>query len=289
MTKSLTPYTDKFSFSGQEDNEDMDFDALKKAMVEEITLPAFYTFDEPKSVFKIHVKHVEDKNFIITVVVPDGESVDDTTFSDLEDAYDYVSKNYSGNIQFTGDIEALTGSDDNFFVSVPSKTNPKFFRLLLGRGEDESVWLAKSKYFDFLKRSNRYVSNPNDFRTSFRWLDTHPIFWFRYSADSNDWQDNGAIGKMWIEVTADKQGNTVIMLEHGSAVEPARTTHYHDLRLDVYAPTYEKAIIELAALVHKFFDVDGSERTDVEYEKSELELMLEDKLNEVASYDSEEE
>jgi hypothetical protein len=64
-------------------------------------------------------------------------------------------------------------------------------------------------------------------------------------------------------------------------VPPERKHRYHDLRLDTYEDTYEKGIIATAKLVHKFNDLDGSERPDVDYEKSELEVILEERMAEV--------
>jgi hypothetical protein len=72
-----------------------------------------------------------------------------------------------------------------------------------------------------------------------------------------------------------------MMMETGSMVPPERKHRYHDLRLDTYEDTYEKGIIATAKLVHKFNDLDGSERPDVDYEKSELEVILEERMAEV--------
>jgi hypothetical protein len=51
--------------------------------------------------------------------------------------------------------------------------------------------------------------------------------------------------------------------------------------LDIYAQTFEEAVVLLAQKVDKFFDIDGTERPDVEYEKSEIEKTLEERVKDL--------
>lgn len=57
--------------------------------------------------------------------------------------------------------------------------------------------------------------------------------------------------------------------------------HYYDMRLDVFADTYEAAIIAFASKVDTFFYPDGTKREGVAYEKSERELSIEESLCEL--------
>lgn len=277
--ENLTPYTDHLSFNSEENDMETDeeYAEFQKLIVKEIILPSFYTFKPPTNVYEINVDS-SGPMILITVADSDGNP-EGGTFSDLEQAYDFVSNTLKGDVKFTGDIKAITGEEDNFFVSVKSKNNPKYSRLLMARTDEDEEFFAKSTYYTFLKMSNEYVNDPNDFEKAFHWLDAHPAFWSRYKADSFDWEINNN-EKIGLGVM-NRNGKTVIMLETGAAVEPERTTRYHDLRLDSDAATYEEAIIKLAARVHKFYDVDGTERKNVIYQKSKFELELEAVLKKV--------
>ena len=64
--------------------------------------------------------------------------------------------------------------------------------------------------------------------------------------------------------------------------------HYHDYRLDVWADTFEQAFIELAAMVHKFFDHQGVERPDVPHVKPAWALELQEIITDVEKWKDEE-
>jgi hypothetical protein len=277
---SLTPYTDHLSFNGKED--ELEDNAFEQLIRDEIVLPAFYTFADPTSVFTINVEATNALT-LITITDDTGEAVGGT-FSDLEEAYDFVRTDLKGDVVFTGDLKAVTGNDSLTWVFIPSKHNPKHSRLLLSNTDKDDEYFAKSDYYEFLKLSNQYVHNPTDFKTSFDWLNTHPAFWSRTASTKVVW-DTENNDKIFISVFVNKEGKTVVALETGAAVEPERTTRYHDMRLDTCTPTYEESIVELAALVHKFYNVDGVERENVEYVKNKNQLRLEEIL---ARSDSEE-
>lgn len=269
---SLTPYTDHLSFNGKED--ELKDDEFEQLIRDEIVLPAFYTFDEPTPVFTINV---ENTNGLILITVTDetGDPVGGT-FAELEEAYDFVKNDLNGDVVFTGDLKAVTGNENLTWVFIPSKDNPEHSRLLLSRTDEDDEYFAKSTYYDFLKLSNEYVQNPTDFKTSFNWLNTHPAFWSRTSSTKVIW-DTENNDKISVDVF-NREGKTVVALETGAAVEPERNHRYHDIRLDTRTNTYEEGIVELAALVHKFYEVNGVERENVEYVKSANELKLDEIL-----------
>jgi hypothetical protein len=260
-------------------DSEISYEEQKQLIIEKVELPDFYTFDEPTPAYTLHV---ENKDLIR--VLDENKNVLDKEFSDLEKAYDYVKGELRYDVKFSGDIDSITGEVSTQLVSVPTKNG--HHRLLLSGTDEDEYYLAKRHYLDFLELTRHYEKNPNNFVTAFHWLETHPAFWTRPDAESNYWSTDN-ISRLWIGVTTNRVGETVIMLEHGGAVEPARTDTYHDLRLDVYAPTYEIAIIELAAKVHQFFNVDGSEKENVEYEKSELEKKLDKAFEEYDKNDDE--
>jgi hypothetical protein len=280
MATNIPEVLAQFPFMEATQDEAYDHEAAKATINALAPLPSFYTFDEPTPCYTLTVTVVEGK-VQVTVTDDEGNVVGDV-FNGLETAYDYVRNELQGDIVFAGDMEAATGEKDNdMMVTVPvtGSNGRTHHRLLMSRTDSDTEYMAKSNYLYFLKSTLRYEANATDFMTCFHWLNGHPAFWTRYSVDRNDWntESNGSI---WLGVTTDNDGKPVIMLETGGAVEPERTSRYHDLRLDVYAPTYEQAIVQLAAKVHKFFDVDGSERENVEYQKSALELKLDESIKE---------
>lgn len=291
MTLEAQQILDTFSFSLPEDEETIPFADLKQRIINEVKMPPFFT--SRKENRETYVIHVDASKGYLLITVNHKETGDPVggTFGDIEKAYDYVTNTLKGDPEFRGDIphidpNAFEDSDGRYtMLSVPTERK-SFSRALISSTKEDSEWLDKHDYYRFLKKTVKYETNPNDFITAFYWLNAHPAFWWRSREDQTYWIKEGN-SKITVDIDKDDNGQVWVMLEHGSAVEPARTQHYHDLRLDIYAHTYEQAIIELAAKVHKFFHVDGSGREDVQYEKSQLELTLEERVKELEDLDVE--
>lgn len=141
--------------------------------------------------------------------------------------------------------------------------------------EVETEWLFKGQLMRYLQIYDSYLQNPNDFVNAWKFVDHHPALWYK---TRNQWVTSSLVETLTVEVARTKNGNPVIMVEGGTSVRPNRTSHYHDLRLDVNAETYEKAIVGFAARLHKFFNLDGSKRVNVKYQKTELEKTLEERI-----------
>jgi hypothetical protein len=267
-----------------------EIEAYKQLLVEKISLPSFYTFDERPDLFKINILPDDAHAYRVEVTDEAGNVVDITDPYDVVSAYEYVDHELKKDLVFTGHVYLIPSNENRKknnnpsvdlsnviyrgMVTVPS--TGKNVRALLTSPHDTKVWLAVTHYYRFLKLTVEYEKNPNDFVTAYNWVDYHPAFWTRYTADSNHWNIANN-SKVWVGVGVHEDSRKpYIMLEHGAAVPDERTSTYHDLRLDVYEDTYEEAFIALAAKVHKFFDVDGSERPDVDYKKSNLEKLLEE-------------
>ena len=265
---------ESYSFYGKE--EELGYEATQKLIIKEVDMPSFYTFDEPTPNYVITIEPANGSH-IFTVADEEGTAFGGT-FGDIENAYDFVQGDLKGNVIFAGDVKAFSGEDDPHWLSVASD-KPGFSRMLLATTDDLHVGVAKYAYLKFLESTLRYEANPSDFFTAYYWLDHHPAFYTRYKEDGNSWKtDNN--DSIRLDLFKNESGQVTFSMEYGSSVPDARMEHYHDMRLDVYEKTYNDAIIALAARVHKFFDVDGSERPDVEYEKSELEILLEERMDE---------
>lgn len=277
--EDLETYLDKFKwYKDIENDEDYDHDAVVQFICENVEMPSFYTFDEPTDVY---VLHVEDDGKIWVTNRATGEAQHEEAYTNIEEAYDFTRT--LGDVVFSGNVEFYTGEkgDNNARRRLGHLSiyhpETKTYRMLLSFTDTEHEWLAKSDYLSFLEAALRYLKKPDDFLRSWNFVNSHPAFWSRYKEDSNYWTTNEYARQVWVQPTKNKKGKLVFMLEAGSAVEPERTSHYRDLRLDVWAPSYNKGFVKLAALVNKFFHFDGSERENVQYEKSALEKLLDER------------
>jgi hypothetical protein len=253
-----------------------EYPEFQKRFIADFPLPSFYTFKPRKPLYTVNVIKNDDDSFTLEISAPDGSLVENAP-QNIVDAHNHIRNNLGGLVQLSGDHALLPMKGEPGLFPAYLDTEGRYISLFIEDKEDMDVFLAKGRYHKFLESTLRYEKNPDNFRTAWNWLDRHPAFWSHRSEDDFYWSTENN-SRIWMGVSANREGNTVIMLEHGAAVRDSRTHHYHDLRLDIYAPTYEEAIIQLAAKVYQFFEVDGSERKDVEYEKSELEITLEEKV-----------
>lgn len=137
-------------------------------------------------------------------------------------------------------------------------------RLLVSYTDQDKIYLLKQAMRQHQKLCEKYQQTPDDFYLAYNWLLGHPAFWYRREKDSDgptlEWVTDDGFHNMWTMVDREEDGHIVVVLEHGSAVPPARTVHYHDPRLDVVAPSFEDAYIQLARQVDKFFNLDGTDK-----------------------------
>jgi hypothetical protein len=272
-TGELTSFLDSFRSINDFDMTKEEYEVIKKRLATELDLPYFYVIPNLTPVYEAHIMAdpTGELPFIVKVIDDKGQPFGDEFYPNLTSAYDYVV-NSKAECVFKGEY-ALAGIEKDVEHGMIQEGT----RLLISFTDDDRISLAKSNYLHFLFKTERYRTNPNDFYTAYSWVRSHPAFWYRNRADSSYWE-TGKDG-FWLDISKTKSGDLVYMLEGGAAVEPERTSHYHDMRLDVYAPSFEEAYIQFAALVDKFFNVDGSKRENVSYEPSELEKTLTERLS----------
>lgn len=261
------------------ESEDSDaYNALKELTKEYIELPEFAShFHAKRPLYTITGGKNSFGGFQATIDDPDGFPVGGI-YSDLSTPYYFVERTLKGEVIFKGDLSS-TGNEPNSEGEYDFVFEENHM-LLSGNLDDEA--LAKYDYMHYLFTVEHYLKNPDDFRASWAFFTHHPTYWSRHKADSDQWNKN--YSDFWMDISTYKDGSTCFMFEAGAGVGEERTMHYHDLRLDVYSKTYEDGIIQLAALTHKFFDMHGTEREEVEYEKSELELKLEEASERLEEY-----
>lgn len=231
-----------------------------------INLPEWMKPHIPEPTEPIRIGY-ENNEYV--VVEPNNKR---TTYKNLEEAYDYSREN--------GDtiIEESVPEYDEMFIMVPMENGRK--RIILSFCDKDRLYLLEMDYENFLKTADEYHKNPTIFFNAYNYIDGHPAFWTMCGEKTPTYEWNRShIRSIWSAPLSDDKGNLVWALETG-AHTPDFRSHYHDLRLDTYAPTIEEAYIKLAAKISKFYNDDGTEKTGVVYEKSETELLLEERMSE---------
>lgn len=211
---------------------------------------------------------------------PPGNDESTYTYHDcLDDAY-YASN--GTNVHIDSSVPGNESGDEIFFSGKKTEHNtvPMFFSLT----EQDCIDALARTLQSFINIEVKdYREDPSDFMNAYDFIDRHPAFWTKmtpHDAENKtlDWNTAGYASKIWAVPSRLKDGRIGWMMEGGSHVGPEYVSHYHDLRLDVYGDSIEDCYIQLAAKLDKFFDIDGSERENVDYKKSELELVLEERL-----------
>lgn len=219
---------------------------------------------EPNPVHMVHYNDLTKKFWIEN----DQEGRYYDTLVDLYDSHREENPDYD--IDFAPDALRAAGMEEDAVLYMVGN------RILPICTQNTQKWLVEVHYSKAIERIRRWRESKDDFRASYAMLDTHPVFWRRRKEEPTfTWQDSGLVLNFWHGLSDEG-----MMMEAGAHTDPDFTETYHDLRLDTYGTSYEDCIIQTAALVDKFFHEDGTKREGVEYEKSELELILEERLRE---------
>lgn len=171
-----------------------------------------------------------------------------------------------------GETRTFTGSPAELYeelVSLDKKVLLEFsqrrlFRglnnvpMVFGHSSDFSTpALVASDYRSFLKDEERYKANPTEVGLAHTFINNHPLFW--YGKKNRREQPEVVTGRGWqrldFEVFMSKDEETgapktTVTIETGPG-------SYHDLNLDVSAPSFDEAIIELARLISVHYDSQG--------------------------------
>lgn len=119
---------------------------------------------------------------------------------------------------------------------------------------------AAIEYWSFLETAKDYIAEPKSFVKSYAFLDNHPAFWHLHRHGELDWIFDGFASKFYTMVfPTDKYETGVMVGFEAGGTAPGHILHYHDLRLDTYAGSFEDAYVQLAAKVHEHFDLDGTD------------------------------
>jgi len=191
-------------------------------------------------------------------------------------------------------LEQYPGSKNHFgFLSIKNPGGG-YYTMVGSMTDAHRMHILLNDYLYAQEAYQTWLKEPDTFINAWRMLDRHPAFWIRdfkklyyepiRRSDLWDWRASGLCQDLYIEPYASKNGKVQITIEAGSHVESVQNwinhqeiqidgyyeDHYHDVRLNTAAKTYEKAIIRLAKKVDKYFDNKGTERRSVKNQKSSM-------------------
>jgi len=200
------------------------------------------------------------------------------TFNTIDEAYDYAQKEWNSEVELD---KSLPEYHENS-LHVWGKRSNHGVRILISSSDKKKLKELEEDYEEFLKLAEEYYSNPEDFNIVYRFVDCHPAFWNRHSKEHPWlWSTEGHCalhnGKLTLEPVFE-QGKHSWFIETGSHVETDYNTRYHDYRLDSKGETVEEAFVNLAKLIDKFYNLDGSDKGDVPHIKPQWILNLEKSL-----------
>lgn len=236
-------------------------------IADSIELPAWFSAELPEPEPTVTITY---KNKLFHL------STETTSFTTIIAAYDYARSLDNTGIIFDPSINKHGGklSGEMFFCAREANTSTS--RLLMAQTTQSRLQMLKYEYAVWTKETHpTWLKNQNDWVEAYNWLQHHPAFWYRNTEDKTfNWGMDEGLKSVWQFAYRDKKKNSYVGMEHGTHVEPEYKYHYHDVRLDVTAKTFEKAYILLAKKVNKFFNPDGTERENVSYKKSRKEIHL---------------
>lgn len=221
----------------------------------------------------------------LELIQPDGSA---QVFETLEEAYN-ASRENDLDLNIAPEVAEHEGEEDAFFLTFPSE-DKRFQTLVMGYTDQDRIDNLKRSYEDFLERAEAYAKDPEDFVKAWAFVDTHPAFWTAPDLENKPffWVQDGHSSHLRLSVHR-HEGKVAVELETGSHVPPEYNSHYGDWRLEVFADTYELAVIELAKRVALSHNLDGTdaEGADEIFEKPDWVKELEERLEEYKKSDEE--
>lgn len=105
-----------------------------------------------------------------------------------------------------------------------------------------------------------YLAEPTDFSNAETFIENHPVFWKQHDGDLFRWHANEGMKSIRHSRGTDREsGLRWVALEPWVRQPSPYSGFIAPCRLRVEANSHKAAIIELAALIHKFYRIDGTE------------------------------
>ena len=202
------------------------------------------------------------------------------TFAEIYDSY-HREEQFTLTADPSVKGHGVNGTAGSLLEEGPSGSYPlNATRMFIFVTDESRLAILKQSYKTWLEDTHpTWMQNQEDWAVAYNWLQSHPIFWARTENKLTwNWETENGHASLWVSVSYGEDGCPVVMMEHGSHIAPEYTSHYHDMRLDVYARNFEEGYIEMAKLVHKFFDETGEERPEVQDPETPLAKVISERI-----------
>jgi hypothetical protein len=181
------------------------------------------------------------------------------------------------NLPTKGEAREFTGSPRELYDELTSLESEvitgfsmrKVFRehhdipMAFGHSSDFSTpALAFADYKAFLSWEKAFAENPEQAGVAYEFINQHPMFWYMEKSkrrDGTPMEPRLVTGRGWDRLAfevfnkEDKETGeikTTVTIETGPG-------NYHDLNLDVWAPSFDAAIVEMAKKIQTHYDSHG--------------------------------
>lgn len=242
-----------------------------------VNLPEWFLEELPEIQEPALLMYKDNQYFAVS---PSKEKI---AFSIIDEAYDHIKKSWKLEVDFDESLPEHKKGRTRIYGSRTTIGT----RLFISSTDSHKIKKFEKDYEYFLNIAEQYKNNPNDFRIVYQFVDTHPAFWSRASKEHPwNWDTyghcDGHIGKLSLSPIFNKDEEETYdwIIETGPHVEPDYNERYHDYRLDSHGSTVEEAFINLAMLINKFFNLDGTEKENVEHKKPDWIVEIEKRLEE---------
>lgn len=243
--------------------------------------PDFMTFEQEKD--KCVISWSKETGYTATGVEGSWDSL--AAIYDHIEGELFMDADFDMSVRQSPDVHKPENARENGVVFLKPEGNNPGVRGLIPSVDHRNIDVYG--YYGFLCTAKEWLKKQEDMVLAYAFLQHHPAFWYRPDPETrpNQWVTDNGLHSLWVCPTYNDEGKTVVMMEHGAAVPPARDHHYHDPRLDVWAPTFEDGYVQTAKLLHKYFALDGSERKDIPYKPQKWEVELQERLDDYAEQD----
>lgn len=210
----------------------------------DLELPQFVTFGPPRP-----TRTIRSENGAVVI-----DECPDKVFETLADAYDAVAAERP-NYQFDDSlIEAGLCEFKGDAIADPRG------RVYVTNSEERDVFILKLQYYNFLRFTNEYRSDREDWVNAFQWLQGHPAFWHVHPDLPFRWITDHGLAEIRATVGYREDGTTFVTVHHGPYVGVPRSRHTHDRSLDCTGMDFEDAFVKFAKIIDERYHLDGGLR-----------------------------
>lgn len=171
-------------------------------------------------------------------------------------------------------------NDNRGFFTLPIEGSDNL-RLVFSYTDKDRYKNLQRNYQAFLSFAESYSNDPDNFVYAWRFVDAHPAFWTAHDLKNHPWlwETSGYMSKVRQSVYF-VEGQPMVELEGGGHVNDNPESpeyykrHYGDWRLELAAPTFEEAVLELAARVAKSFNNAGDSLPESDFPLDPPEWVL---------------